>query len=90
MPTCWSIWLRQRERASERGKEGAGAARSNVIEVPAASAFVAVHVDSVPPPRTVAPLDVQVRLPNGTRLGRRHACRVMARDCSSWRSSIRP
>ena len=67
-----SNWLRQHER----GKGGAVAARSDVIEMPATSAFVAVQVDSAaspPPPRTVAPLDVQVRLPNGTTLDMRGA-----------------
>ena len=67
-----SNWLRQHER----GKGGAVVARSDVIEMPATSAFVAVQVDSTaspPPPRTVAPLDVQVRLPNGTTLDLRGA-----------------
>ena len=62
-----SNWLRQHER----GKAGAVAARSDVIEMPAAAAFVAVQVDSAaspPPPRTLASLDVQVRLPKGTAL----------------------
>src|SRR4249920_381574 len=67
-----SNWLRQHER----GKGDAIAARSDVIEMPAASAFVAVQVDSAaspPPSRTVTPLDVQVRLPNGTTLDMRGA-----------------
>jgi transposase len=65
-----SNWLRQHER----GKGGAVAARSDVIEMPATSAFVAVQVDSAAsPPRTVAPLDVQVRLPNGATLDMRGA-----------------
>ena len=62
-----SNWLRQHER----GEVGAGAARNDVIEMQAASTSVAVQVDataSPAPPRTVAPLDVQVRLPNGTAL----------------------
>jgi transposase len=61
-----SNWVRQHER----GKCGAAAPRGDVIEMPAASAFVAVQVDSVPPvPAPVAPaLDVQVRLPNGATL----------------------
>jgi transposase len=67
-----SNWLRQHER----GKGGAVAARSDVIEMPATSAFVAVQVDSTaspPSPRSVAPLDVQVRLPNGATLDMRGA-----------------
>ncbi len=77
-----SNWLRQHER----GKGFAVAARSDVIEMPATSAFVAVQVDSAasppppspsppppPPPRTLTPLDVQVRLPNGATLDMRGA-----------------
>ena len=67
-----SNWLRQHER----GKGGVVAARSDVIEMPAAAAFVVVQVDSAatpPPLRTVASLDVQVRLPNGTALDLRGA-----------------
>lgn len=68
-----SNWLRQHERS----KGVAVAARSDVIEMPATSAFVAVQVDSAtsppPPPRTVTPLDVQVSLPNGTTLDVRGA-----------------
>lgn len=61
-----SNWVRQHER----GRSGAAAARGGVIEMPAASAFVAVQLDSAPQaPAPVAPtLDVQVRLPNGTTL----------------------
>jgi transposase len=61
-----SNWVRQHER----GKCGAATPRGEVIEMPAASAFVAVQVDSAPPaPAPVAPtLDVQVRLPNGATL----------------------
>jgi transposase len=62
-----SNWLRQHER----GEVVAGVAQRDVIEMPAASTFVAVQLDataSPPPPRTVAPLNVQVRLPNGTTL----------------------
>jgi transposase len=66
-----SNWVRQHER----GKRGAAAPRGDVIEMPVASAFVAVQVDSVPPvPAPVAPaLDVQVRLPNGATLDMRGA-----------------
>jgi transposase len=65
-----SNWLRQHERGTER----AVAAWGDVVEMPATSAFVAVQVDAAaPPPRTVTPLDVQVRLPNGTTLDMRGA-----------------
>ena len=67
-----SNWVRQHER----GEGGAAARQGEVIEMPATSAFVAVQVDSAaspPLPRTVAPLDVQVRLPNGTTLDMRGA-----------------
>jgi transposase len=58
-----SNWVRQHERS----KCSAAAPRGEVIEMPAASAFVAVQVDSAPAP--VAPaLDVEVRLPNGATL----------------------
>lgn len=61
-----SNWLRQHER----GKCGAAAPRGEVIEMPAASAFVAVQVDAAPPAPTPAAqtLHVQVRLPNGATL----------------------
>jgi len=63
-----SNWVRQHERI----KCGAAAPRGEVIELPAASAFVAVQIDSAPPPLAPAPvasaLDVQVRLPNGAAL----------------------
>jgi len=66
-----SNWVRQHER----GRCGAAVARGDIIEMPAASAFVAVQVDSAPPvPAPVAPaLDLQVRLANGTTLGLRGA-----------------
>ncbi|MBE0550488.1 MAG: transposase [Rubrivivax sp.] len=66
-----SNWVRQHER----GKCGAAAPRCEIIEMPAASAFVAVQVDSAPPASApVAPaLDVQVRLPNGATLDMRGA-----------------
>jgi transposase len=60
-----SNWVRQHERS----KCGAAAARGDIVEMPAASAFVAVQFDSPPLPPASAPvapaLDVQVRLPNG-------------------------
>ena len=63
-----SNWVRQHERS----KCGAAAPRGEVIEMPAASAFVAVQIDSAlptPTPAPVAPaLDVQIRLPNGATL----------------------
>lgn len=63
-----SNWVRQHERS----KCGAAAPQGEVIEMPAASAFVAVQIDSAPPPPARAPvvpaLDVQVRLPNGATL----------------------
>jgi transposase len=59
-----SNWVRQHER----GKRGAAAPRGDVIEMPAASAFVAVQVDSVPPAPVAPALEVQVRLANGTTL----------------------
>jgi transposase len=66
-----SNWVRQHER----GQCGAAAPRGEVIEIPAASAFVAVQVDAPPPePAPVTPtLDVQVRLPNGATLDVRGA-----------------
>ncbi len=56
-----SNWLRQHGR----GKGGAAAPRGDVIEMPSASAFVAVQVGSARPPAATA-LDVQIGLPNGT------------------------
>ena len=66
-----SNWVRQHERS----QGGAAASRTEVIEMPAASAFVAVQVESGPPaPAPVVPtLDVQVRLPNGATLDVRGA-----------------
>jgi transposase len=62
-------------RQHERGKCGTAAPQGEVIEMPAASAFVAVQVDSaLPASAPVAPaLDLQVRLANGTRLDLRGA-----------------
>ena len=61
-----SNWVRQHER----GKCGAAARQGEVIEMPAASAFVALDLDGIcSAPGPVAPaLDVQVRLPNGAAL----------------------
>lgn len=66
-----SNWVRQ----YERGKCGAATPRGEVIEMPAASAFVAVQIDSAPPvPAPVTPaLDLQVHLANGTTLELRGA-----------------
>jgi transposase len=64
-----SNWVRQHER----GKCDAAAPRGEVIEMPAASAFVAVQVDSAPPAPVAPTLDVQVRLPNGATLDVRGA-----------------
>jgi len=68
-----SNWVRQHERS----KCGAAAPHGEVIEMPAASAFVAVQFDSPPLPPASAPvapaLDVQVRLPNGATLDVRGA-----------------
>jgi transposase len=62
-------------RQHERGKCGAAAPQGEVIEMPAASAFVAVQVESASPaPAPVVPaLELQVRLPNGTMLDLRGA-----------------
>jgi transposase len=68
-----SNWVRQHERS----KCGAAAARGDIVEMPASSAFVAVQFDSPPLPPASAPvapaLDVQVRLPNGATLDVRGA-----------------
>lgn len=68
-----SNWVRQHERS----KCSTAAPHGEVIEMPAASAFVAVQFDSPPLPPASAPvapaLDVQVRLPNGSTLDVRGA-----------------
>lgn len=64
-----SNWVRQHER----GRCGAAVARGDVIEMPAASAFVAVQVDSALPAPVAPALDLQVRLANGTTLELRGA-----------------
>jgi transposase len=66
-----SNWVRQHER----GKSGAVAPRGDVIEMPSASGFVAVQVESAPPvpAPAAAALDLQVRLPNGATLDMRGA-----------------
>lgn len=58
-----SNWVRQ----DERGKGCDAAPRGEVIDMPGASAFVAVQVEAVPPAPTPA-LALQVRLPNGVML----------------------
>lgn len=64
-----SNWVRQHER----GNCGAAAARGDIVEMPAASAFVAVQVDSALPAPVAPALDLQVRLANGTTLELRGA-----------------
>jgi transposase len=64
-----SNWVRQHER----GNGGAAAARGDIVEMPAASAFVAVQVDSALPAPVAPALDLQVRLANGTTLELRGA-----------------
>ena len=64
-----SNWVRQHER----GRCGAAAARGDIVEMPAASAFVAVQVDSALPAPVAPALDIQVRLTNGTTLELRGA-----------------
>lgn len=49
-------------RQHERGKFGAAAARGDIVEMSAASAFVAVQVDSALPAPVAPALDLQVRL----------------------------
>lgn len=59
-----SNWVRQHER----GKSGDGAPRGEVIDMPAASAFLAVQMAPAPPPAAAPAVALQVRLPNGVRL----------------------
>jgi transposase len=61
-----SNWVRQ----SERGKAGAVVPKADVIELPAASAFVAVEVSSAAPPACAPPMELalRARLPNGVTL----------------------
>lgn len=61
-----SNWVRQHERS----KGVVAAARGEVIDMPAASAFLAVQVDPAPAPAPAPPpeLALQVRLPNGVTL----------------------
>lgn len=58
-----SNWVRQHERS----KGGGAASRGDVIDMPTASAFLAVQVDRAAPAPT-PPLALQVRLPNGVTL----------------------
>ena len=61
-----SNWVRQ----FERGKAGAVAPSGDVIDLPSASAFVAVEVSSAAPPASAPPTDLalRARLPNGVTL----------------------
>lgn len=63
-----SNWVRQHER----GKGGDVVPKSDVIDMPSTSAFLAVQVDPAPPPSPApAPtleLALQARLPNGVTL----------------------
>jgi transposase len=61
-----SNWVRQHERS----KGGDVALRSDVVDMPAASAFLAVQVDPAPPPAPAPALELalQARLPNGVTL----------------------
>jgi transposase len=53
-------------RLHERGKAGGASVSGDVIEMAAASAFLAVQVDPAPQPPSAAPrLEVQIGLPNG-------------------------
>lgn len=52
-------------RLHERGMAGGASVSGDVIEMPAASAFLAVQVDPAPQPPSAAPrLEVQIGLPN--------------------------
>ncbi len=68
-----SNWVRQHERNGG----GHGSPAGDVVEMPAASAFLAVQLDPAPspplPPLPAPTLDVQVRLPNGVMLDMRIA-----------------
>jgi transposase len=61
-----SSWVRQHER----GKLGAVSPKGDVIDMPAAPAFVAVTVDPAPPPSPTPTLEwaLRARLPNGVTL----------------------
>lgn len=56
-----SNWVRQHERS----KRVVAAARGEVIDMPAAPAFLAVQVDPAPAPAPPPEVSLQVRLPNG-------------------------
>ena len=61
-----SNWVRQHERS----KDGTASSRGDVIDIPQASAFVAVAVDPAAPPSPTPTLQwaVRARLPNGVTL----------------------
>ena len=61
-----SNWVRQ----DERSKGGDAASRGEIIDIPAASAFLAVQVDPAPAPVPAPPpeLALHLRLPNGVAL----------------------
>lgn len=61
-----SNWVRQHERRKDRTASPKG----DVIDIPQASAFVAVSVDPAPPPSPTPTLQwaVRARLPNGVTL----------------------
>jgi transposase len=61
-----SNWVRQ----AERGTAGAVVPKADVIDLPAASAFVAVEVGSAAPPAPAPTLELalRARLPNGVTL----------------------
>ncbi len=58
-----SNWVRQ----DERQRDGSAAPAGDIIELPAAPAFVVVQVAAAPAPNAAAApaLDIHVRLPNG-------------------------